>query len=970
MANAATRQFLSRLARRVPPWLVFGGLVLAGGLGLTYLTWRIAAANEAEAVRAKFEGRVQDVQRRLEQRLEAHGQILRGLGGHVRASGTSREGFHRYVESLDLGGAFKGILAFGYQQRVSEAEVGALVATLRREGEADFAVRPPGPRPWLAPVIRIEPRTPRNQLVLGFDPLSDPARREALDLAAAHGDLALSPEVTLLQDAPEGGEPGVLMYLPVAREGRPASEPAGWVYAALRVRDLVAGIQGHWNADTTLELFDGTAAGGPRLYPPEPPPTPDPRALAAQARFAFGHRTWTLVVRARPGFGQAVGTRSSRALLWEGLVGTLLLTAVVLLQVTRRQRAETAAQEGDSYFRAALEALNEGFILFDREGRAVFANPQAGRILGLRPGLLGPWLQPPAGWEAFGEDGGPFPAEAHPVRAVIEGGEPLRRGTLGLRRPGGTTRWLQLNAVPVGNGGGSVAAAATLTDITEARETRQALEASQRHFARVFQLTPDAINITRLADGVYVDVNEGFTRTLGWTREEVLGRSSLDPERTIWAHAEDRARLVAALEATGVCLGLEADFLHKDGGVIQGQMSARVVELEGTPCVLSLTRDVTAEAEAGRERRRLEAEVNHLQRLEAIGRLVSGLSHDMNNVLGAILSLGSVLQEKYGGDADLRRMADLIVQASVRGRNLVRSLRDFSRRELVGEADVDLNDLVRAEAELLERTTLKQVEVRLDLQPGLPAIRGEASAISTALMNLCVNACDAMPGGGRITLSTRAAGGGRLLVVVEDTGEGMPDHVLARASEPFFTTKAPGLGTGLGLSQVFGTMKAHGGTFEIQSTPGQGTRVTLGFPVAAAAAPPAEAADPPPSPRRRILLVEDDPALRMATLAMLEPRGHQVFTAGSGEEGVRSAAGEGDLDVAVVDLSMPGLDGVQLLERLLRIRPGLRLVLFTGPGDDRVPRILARFPDVRVLAKPFSPADLDAALEEGNPPSA
>jgi len=254
--------------------------------------------------------------------------------------------------------------------------------------------------------------------------------------------------------------------------------------------------------------------------------------------------------------------------------------------------------------------------------------------------------------------------------------------------------------------------------------------------------------------------------------------------------------MVAALKATGEFQGLDLEFKRKDGSILQCQMSARVIELDGVPCVLSVTRDVTAQVEEGRERRRLEAEVNHLQRLEAIGRLVSGLSHDMNNILGAILSLGTVLQEKYGSDPDLRRTSDLIVQASVRGRNLVKSLRDFSRRELVGGAELDLNALVRTEADLLERTTLKKVEVHLDLEEGLPPIRGEASAISTAL----------------------------------------------------------------------------------------------------------------------------------------------------------------------VDLSMPGMDGAQVIECLTRLRPGLRVVLCTGYVDDRVPRILAHHPWVRLLTKPFTLGELESAL--------
>jgi PAS domain S-box-containing protein len=378
-----------------------------------------------------------------------------------------------------------------------------------------------------------------------------------------------------------------------------------------------------------------------------------------------------------------------------------------------------------------------------------------------------------------------------------------------------------------------------------------------------------------------------------------------------------------------------------------------------------IVQDITERKRTEQEVRSLEGQINHLQRLESIGRLAGGVSHDINNVLAAIMAVGTTLKVRHAGEPDIVKEAGTLLSAAARGRDLVKGLRDFSRKELESAAELDLNQLASQEADLLDHTTLKKVTISLDLEEGLPPVHGEASAIANALMNLCLNACDAMPDGGRLSLTTRCIGQGFVELAVQDQGEGMTPEVLAQAREPFFTTKPVGKGTGLGLSQVYGTMQAHGGTLDIVSAPGQGTRVSLVFPPNAGhsvVAPPGPAAVPSPGRTFRILLVDDEELIRSTVRPLFEALGHQVQTAAGGLEALAHLEIGPPPDLVILDLNMPGLDGSETFRRLRALRPDLPVVFATGYVDERIPPILSRFAKVRILKKPFTLAEIQEVL--------
>nr|WP_320132182.1 ATP-binding protein [uncultured Holophaga sp.] len=370
------------------------------------------------------------------------------------------------------------------------------------------------------------------------------------------------------------------------------------------------------------------------------------------------------------------------------------------------------------------------------------------------------------------------------------------------------------------------------------------------------------------------------------------------------------------------------------------------------------------------EHRILQQRFEQFQRLESIGRLASGVSHDINNVLGAILATTEVLRSRHGDPEEVERRADLILGAATRGRDLVLKLNEFARRGVQDPTPLDLNALVHREAEILEHTTFHRIKVLLDLHVPLPAVVGDGSAISNALMNLCINACDAMPSGGELRISTRVPEEGWVELLVADTGEGMPPAVLERAMEPFFTTKPMGKGTGLGLSVVYGTLRAHRGTVDIQSAPGQGTTVILRFPAAGDLQPLTVPASPatPNTPARRTLVVDDDELVNLCVSELFACIGFPVESVPGGAEALARLEAHPPLDLVLLDSNMPGMSGMECLARIRERHPHLPVIFSSGHLEARELSRLEAFRKVWVLGKPFTLDELRHVLARMEPP--
>ncbi|BDU77963.1 ATP-binding protein [Mesoterricola sediminis] len=392
--------------------------------------------------------------------------------------------------------------------------------------------------------------------------------------------------------------------------------------------------------------------------------------------------------------------------------------------------------------------------------------------------------------------------------------------------------------------------------------------------------------------------------------------------------------------------------------------------------MVGVIQDITERKASEKARLELEAHLAQVQRLESLGILAGGVAHDMNNVLAAILAIASLQEGAAEPGSALARRMGTIVKACDRGREVVKSILFFARQGLARTEGTDLNEVVQEVCQLLSSTTFKRIQVRLELEPDLAPVLADGVAISHALMNLCVNAVDAMPAGGALLLRTGAGPDGSVDLEVADSGEGMPPEVLKRAMEPFFTTKPQGKGTGLGLAMVYGTMQAHDGELVLTSRPGEGTRALLRFPasrVLPVKGPgPEELPDEGADPRRRVLLVEDDPLVRAAQRDALEALGHEVRTAENGLEALVQLESGLRPDVVVLDMNMPVLNGPQTLPRIRQLCPGQPVIVVSGHMDAQVSALLEGDPTLCFLPKPFTPAELRTALRTAvrpNPPT-
>lgn len=372
------------------------------------------------------------------------------------------------------------------------------------------------------------------------------------------------------------------------------------------------------------------------------------------------------------------------------------------------------------------------------------------------------------------------------------------------------------------------------------------------------------------------------------------------------------------------------------------------------------------------EREKAEARLVQAQKMEAVGQLTGGLAHDFNNLLTAVVGSLDLLMRRTD-DERLRKLAQNALQAAERGGQLTAQLLAFSRRQRLTPSALDANEIVSGMGDLLARTIGPHIRIETKLEPQLWNALADRTQIEVMILNLALNARDAMPNGGRLTIATsnlafvppslsaELAQGEYVAIAVTDTGTGMPPEVLSRAFEPFFTTKETGRGTGLGLSQLYGFAKQSGGTARIESTPGEGTAVTIYLPRThgQAFAEPTPAEKTSKRDRVSILLVDDDDGVRDVCAAMLEDMGCKVTAAPSGEEALQ-ALEHGSFSLMLTDIAMPAMNGVELARRARGIAPAMPVLFATGYADLQV--FGEQLSDETVVRKPYRMSDLAARI--------
>ena len=465
-------------------------------------------------------------------------------------------------------------------------------------------------------------------------------------------------------------------------------------------------------------------------------------------------------------------------------------------------------------------------------------------------------------------------------------------------------------------------------------------------------------------DGIVSSWNAGAERLKGYRPGEIIGQhfsrfySEEDLERGIPARALEIALTEGRFEAEGWRV-------RKDGSRFWANVVIDPIRDERGKHVgfAKITRDLTERRQAQETLERTREQLFQAQKMESIGQLSGGVAHDFNHLLAAILGSLRLAQRKMAAGQDVSRFLDNAVQAAQRGATLTQRMLAFARKQELQIEPVDLVDSIRDMTELLGRTIGPGITVKTSFPLGLAPVMVDRAQLELALVNLAVNARDAMPAGGEIVIGAEQCsleGDPRQFVclAVADEGVGMDAETLARAAEPFFTTKGVGKGTGLGLSMVQGMVEQCGGHLKLESEPGNGTRARIWLPAAETAVrSPAPVLAAPSTRPLRILAVDDDPIVLLNTATVLADMGHEVLQAESGEAALALLA-EHDVDLLLTDYAMPLMCGGDLVERARQGQPDLKVIVVSGYADVPEGAVL----DVPRLAKPFSDAELAEAI--------
>jgi PAS domain S-box-containing protein len=511
----------------------------------------------------------------------------------------------------------------------------------------------------------------------------------------------------------------------------------------------------------------------------------------------------------------------------------------------------------------------------------------------------------------------------------------------------------------------------------EIQERELALQASEEKYRLLFEANPNPMWVYDPATLTFLAVNQAAVRLYGYSRDEFLAMTikEIRPPQDVPALLEALQQAPAAISRTD---GLWRH-RRKSGAAFEVEIASSAILFDGVAARLVMAADVS-------EKKKLESQLLQAQKMEAIGRLAGGVAHDFNNLLGVITGYSDLLGKTLAPESAGHRRLEQIKKAANRAAGLTRQLLAFSRKEVIQPKVLDLNEVVVDVEKMLHRLIGEDVNLVTRLEKDLGRVQADRGQIDQIILNLAVNARDAMPQGGDLWIETSNVEldeaylrthadvhpGRYVLLAVSDTGEGMDAETLSHVFEPFFTTKAEGKGTGLGLSTVFGIAKQSGGHVSVYSEPGRGTtfRVYLPRIDAEAGSQAAASSAPPPRGSETVLLVEDAEALRPMIHEILESAGYSVLESSDPQEAVlRAATHDGPLDLVLTDVVMPHMSGPDLVKLVQENRPSVKVLFMSGYTNDAIGKQGVIAPGVNVLQKPFSSEGLlnsvRAALDHG-----
>jgi PAS domain S-box-containing protein len=635
--------------------------------------------------------------------------------------------------------------------------------------------------------------------------------------------------------------------------------------------------------------------------------------------------------------------------------------------ISERREAHARLQESEERYRTLFETSIQGIVIH-QDSVIRFGNEALAQMFGYESPqeLAGKdvWktLVMPHEWPVLQER----------TAACLRGDKlSVSPGWQGVRKDGSTI-WVQATASRI-LWEGKPAICGFLSDVTERRRTEEAVRSSEAKYRTLVENLSQSIFL-KDKELRFVAVNEPFCKNFGRTASELIGNDDyfLFPRHLAEKYRTDDRRVLEERRRLEI---EEQTLMHGKTRTVQ-VVKTPVVDAQGQPIgVLGIFWDVT-------DQRNLEAQLRQAHKMEAVGQLAGGIAHDFNNLLTGILGNLSLALSDL---PEVHPCRDLLVNAesaALRAAELTRQLLGFSRRAPLLQKAVNLNSVVEETIRLLQRTFDPRITIEVACAPDLWAIQADSGSMGQVLMNLCLNARDAMPRGGKLVIqtanrrldheaanrTTEGRPGDYVHLQVRDTGAGMMPEVRERIFEPFFTTKEPGKGTGLGLAMVFGIVKAHGGWIECQSEPARGTTFDIYFPAitsASAPLPNAASTDGIRGGQETILLADDEQVVGRLGETILKRHGYQVLVAANGAEALQIfRARHHEIDLVILDLSMPELSGAETLRELRKIDPGAHVLISSGYSGDEELRSVEREGVLGFVGKPYRPVELARQVRE------
>ena len=644
--------------------------------------------------------------------------------------------------------------------------------------------------------------------------------------------------------------------------------------------------------------------------------------------------------------------------------------------VTERRETIQALEESEERYRELVESSNSVILRMDEKGNALYINHFAEIFFGFEAHEI-------TGKNVVGTIVPPCDSEgrdmAEMIRNIVLSPEQYTSNINENMTKDGRRVWVSWSNRVVTTQTGEIRVLCIGQDVTIRKQAEDALRESEKRFARIFRSNPAPQVISDIDTGFFIDVNDRWLDMLGYSREEMIGRTSREVgDAGIWADPSERDRIVAKLKKHGRFQNEPVEFRTKTGQPIPALWSAESVELAGRKVMLSMIYDETERKQSEKEREQLRSQLIHAQKMESVGRLAGGVAHDFNNMLSVIQGYTEMAMAKAPAP-ELYQDLEEIFNASNRSAAIVRQLLAFARKQTISPRVLDLNDTMENMLKMIRRLIGEDIELFWQPGQGLWPVKMDPAQIDQIVANLCVNAKDAIDGVGKLTIETENVDidpdsfpgheefqpGRYVMLAITDSGQGMDAGTLQNIFEPFFTTKPTGKGTGLGLPTVYGIARQNNGFVNVSSEPGKGTtfRICLPRTEGESAQDPAQSSGKARGGSETILVAEDEMSILRLAETMIKKLGYSVLSASTPGEAIKRAE-ETPIDLLITDVVMPEMSGRELSERLREHHPSLKTLYMSGYTADVIARQGVLDDGVAFIQKPFSFRELAERIRE------